>query len=163
MTTPVYFDLDGVLRNLNKSVYGYEPRGWNEKTIEGLDLLEVINQDLSILEYAPIMKYYKVVNDLFPVVKIATCQLPHWITRTNKWIKRRLPNAEVLMFNRGQEKFDYVINEKGGVLVEDSPFFEDYSNVILIDHPYNRHVDAPMRVKTAKQLENILYELGLVQ
>lgn len=51
-------------------------------------------------------------------------------------------------------------NEKekeGDLLVEDYPFFNDYSKIILIDYPYNRNVTGEVaRVKNPDELRALL-------
>ena len=45
----------------------------------------------------------------------------------------------------------------GGLLVEDYPFFNDYSKIILIDYPYNRNVTGEVaRVKNPDELRALL-------
>jgi len=140
MSVKIFFDLDGVLRDLSK-VMGFEPESWNAKHPEtGQSVMEILNGDLTLLRDAPPMPYLSRILEEFKEIKIATVQDLPWRPYTKEWIEKYIPRAEIIWFKDGEEKLEYCTGEHAGILVEDSPMLSDYVNVILIDHPYNRHI-----------------------
>lgn len=137
----VFFDLDGVLRDLAaKELYGYDPPKWDEKK-DGKSFVDLVNEDLTILERAKPTEFYPLVKNC--KMTILSCQLPEWRSRTDNWIKKHLPNATVIYFDHSADKMKFV-EERQAIIFEDHPNLGDYHRVVLIDHPYNRHVKQPM-------------------
>jgi hypothetical protein len=142
MSVKIFFDLDGVLRDLSKGM-GFEPQTWNEKHPEtGQTVMEILNGDLTILRDAPPMSYLSRILEMSELrkIKIATVQDLPWRPYTEEWIRKYIPNAEIIWFVNGEDKLEFCTGECKGILVEDSPNLSDYTNVILIDHPYNRNI-----------------------
>jgi len=156
----IYWDLDGVLRDLNKMVYGYDPPGWNYPHPEsGEDFLTIINRDFSILSNAPPTEYLSIALQQYKI-HIATCQYPGWWPHTLKWIDAHLPKAVVHRFGgwAGLQKTEFVRGR--GILIEDSPRLRDYRNVWLIDRPYNRECNAPIRITSPDHLREMIDTLN---
>lgn len=147
------FDLDGVIRNLCQACFGRHIDTWDQK-IDGKDLVDVINDDLGILMSAPPTEYFEVIKQVSNLF-ILSCQPAHWRRLTNTWIHMHFFHASVRVeyVNSIPEKLSIVASHNA-ILVEDYPKFSDYSKVILIDRPYNRHVTGFIdRVTTPAQLE----------
>ena len=67
-----------------------------------------------------------------------------------------IPDAILRFVCRPEEKLEIIGD---GLLMEDYPFFEDNSQIILIDRPYNIDVKNPYaRVKLQSELKAILDE-----
>lgn len=157
----IYFDLDGVLRDLcagisNHRGYPYDPQSWNEYCGRGLTLCEYIDLHKSILLDAPATEYLSTIVEMVQSPEILTCQPLPWIPYTRFWIERNIPGATVRWCCCPEEKLD-ILERENAVIVEDYPFFKDNSRIIMIDRPYNRHVEGCYaRVTTPKALLGII-------
>ena len=147
----IYWDLDGVLRNLQTMVFGCYPQHWDEK-ISGHKLCWHVNRNLSWLEEAPTTEYFPVALQYQPIV-IITSQPENWRAYTMRWIERRI-RAVVKFVNKPDEKLKELRN--GDYLIDDCPNFSSFERIILVDRPYNQHVKAKYRVKTPGELEVFL-------
>jgi len=154
----IYWDIDGVLRDLSKIVWGFDPDDWNYKSPERLSIFDIIRMNPMLLVEAPAGKYIDVARKQKELL-ILSAQLPHWRTLTEMWISTHLKDVPVYItfVDNSQEKLKYL--KDGDYLIDDCPLFPDYSKIILVDRKYNRNVNAPIRVKTPKELEEILNEL----
>lgn len=149
----IFFDLDGVIRNLTAGI-GYDPQSWNEPLPDGSNLYQFVNKNPNILLSAPPTEYWPLLCE--KEITIFTCQPDLWVQNTLIWISIYLKNATTVIFQKPEDKLK-VLNS--AFLVEDYPFFKDYSNIILIDRPYNRNVNCCRRVQTTQELENFLNEV----
>jgi hypothetical protein len=156
--TDIYFDLDEVLRNTNRMVFGHTNGRYNwEQKVEGMTYVEYINKHLEILVDAPPTPYLKVVRKYFPQPRIATFQPAKWMPYTQKWLDRHIPNAIVYNFDSFAAKWHSVVVELGGILVEDSPRLPSYKGVAIIDFYYNRRLQPthfPENNKPMKRIHN---------
>lgn len=135
----IYWDLDGVLRSLGTVVLGHETDDWNKK-VNGKTFFEIVEDDKTVLYRAPEMCYLPLVLSVCPEIHILSSQLSgDWHTFTDIWIKEHISkyiDTTVTYVSKPIEKMDFLKN--GDIIVEDYPFFDDYSKIVLIDHPYNR-------------------------
>ena len=157
MKKTIYFDLDGVLRNLGKSIFGKHPESWGEKK-DGKGFIEYVNDNPDYLIKAEPTKYLDVALEEFPrKILIMTVQLPKWIDYTEKWLDKYVGKDRYLvMYVPPDTKVD-IMDEVKGLLVEDHPNLSSYEKIILIDRPYNRNVKLPMfRVDTKERLRNVI-------
>lgn len=166
---PIVFDLDGVLRDLDHSVAErFHLTNINEEeyywtSTNGDRLEDLVNKDLNILldvypsEYAEIIKDYIIKNNS----EIWTAQFLHWQDLTYHWIMNYFsPYKPKIRFIRPREKYGYTYIEDC-YLVEDRPYYDSYSRIILIDKPYNRNVKDPLiRIHNPEELKKILELLG---
>lgn len=153
----IYWDLDGVLRDLSKSVHGGKiAKTWWQKDKNGHNLIEAINKDLSILESAKPTKYLNVAL-WQKSVDIISCQPMSWRPGTTRWVERHIPNAKIRYVLDPNEKFNII--DEDDYLIEDSPNLHDYHNIILIDRPYNENIISDIRVYNEAELLAILEEL----
>ncbi len=157
-------DLDGVLRDLNKALRNrfnipWFPDNWNFKYQEQ-GIFAWFKKDLTILETAPVTKYFSVIKEYFKdkKVEIWTCQSKEWESYTLRWIKKNFSKADIKILTT-EQKEKLLYKTKNCFLIEDSPFFKNYSKIILIDYLYNRHVNDSIRVKTKKDLKKVLDNL----
>jgi len=158
----LYWDLDGVLRDLTKLVFKHIPQDWYHKE-NNEDIFEKINKDLTVLKKSPATEFYKVAIK-FPFIKILTCQPEHWKPFTKQWIEKHFSSIvhSVKYLNHQEEKINIIKNENA-FLIDDFPFFSDYSRVILIDYPYNRNVRAKIRIRNSKQLDELLKHIDILE
>ena len=154
----IYFDLDGVLRDLISPLFHVKDvRFWNVENQFGQNFLDLVNRNLDVLLHAPCTEYVDVWKKFKGI--IITKQPLQWKFLTSVWISVNLGKADVLYVEDGESKLQYL--KDGDYLVEDYPYFEDYSKIILIDHLYNREVKHPFaRVKNARGLARILSRLS---
>jgi hypothetical protein len=153
----IYFDLDGVIRWLTHDLRnGQMPKTWSETLPNGEDMCEYIHKNLNALITAPPTKYYDIIRRL-PKINIITNQFQSWKPYTLTWIYKHFKPSqiEVNFVSTMEEKLSFLNN--GNFLVEDYPFFPDYSKIILIDWPYNRNVEKPyLRITTPEQLAEVI-------
>jgi hypothetical protein len=152
----VVFDLDGVLRDLNgticKKLDVKYPDKW-EYLYNGKTIYEIINSDLSILTECNPTKYLHVVLEEINDIEIWTNQPENWRDLTVQWIKKHIGKCKIY-FKTTSEK-EACVND-GMVLIEDSPKFNNYDNIILIDRPYNQEVFGAFRIFGPHHLRNVL-------
>jgi hypothetical protein len=159
MNRPVFFDLDGVLRSLTLSTFGYEPPEYHHINPSGEDLVSICDcfPEESLFK-APATEYLPAALDMFgKELFILTAQYPHWIPFTERWIEHNIGKCTVLNIRAGK-KIGF-IKKVNGVLVEDSPLFSNYENVILVDRPYNRIInpgDCMAVIHTPEDLRRVL-------
>ncbi len=148
----IYFDLDGVIRNLTSTVTPSIEFNFWSKPINGKSFTEYFDENLHFLLEAPPTEYYSVISNYSRNLTIITSQPENWQEYTSLWIKAYLPNATIIF---DSEKL-HLLSEND-LIVEDYPLYEDYSQVILIDKPYNQDVKNPLiRIKNPKQLQEFL-------
>src|SRR5574343_156371 len=151
-TKPYLFDLDGVIRHLIGSVHkDWMPKTWDEPLPNGYDFCRYIDRHLDFLATCPPTLYYDVIRRL-PHIEIVTHQPEKWKQNTIQWIEKHFETQRVTIHfvNSPMEKMQFLTN--GHKIVEDYPYFKDYSRVVLIDWPCNRNVVNPfMRNSDPKQ------------
>lgn len=154
MKKKIYFDLDGVLRSLAAVVFGFNPPAWDWEK-DNKDLVSIINEDLSLLVSAPKTKYLGVAEKMDDLT-ILTCQPDKWKPYTEEWIHNNLPGDVNLIYAKSfNEKLKYLKN--GEILIEDFPFFSDYSKIAIIDYPYNQNVvNCLMRIREPGELAGLV-------
>lgn len=157
----IYFDLDGVIRNLCIPVFGREALYWFEKTKCGKNLIEYICANPEVLYDAPIMEYEEVFHFLLKneaPVQIMTAQVAQWIPYTLHWLHKNLPYVDIekhlLFAERAEDKLDYL--KPLDILIDDHPKYESHPQVITVDHLYNRNIVASHRVCSKDELWKIL-------
>jgi hypothetical protein len=159
----IVFDLDGVLRDLNgylNTKFGVPiPEEWFWK-YQNKDIYDWVAQDnYSPLVYAPPTQYYWIVKHCFETPEFWTNQSPHWQAKTKLWLDLHFPNGyEVRYFDNG-EKRKALDEETDAWLIEDNPTFTSWDRILLIDHPYNRHIKDVIRIKGLEDLDQWIMRL----
>lgn len=151
------FDLDGVLRDLDAYLHNrldipaITDWFWKHK---GKDIFEWIEEDgFNALVYAPTTKYYLTIKKYIKNIELWTSQPEKWRPYTEAWIRNNFNDKYLLNYLTTEEKQMRLNEDKGTYLVEDCPNFTDYTRIILVDTLYNKHVEAPNRVYSVKDLE----------
>ena len=163
MNKKFVFDLDGVLRELYiplEKMYNYKITAW-DTLYKGKDVVELIDEKLSILLKAPSSKYLNIVKKCFDEIEIWTWQKKSWRKNTLKWINKNFKNKKVkVRFLTMEQKAQRLKENKNIYLVEDYPMYRNYNRIILIDKIYNKKSKAKIRVKKVRELEKILERGG---
>ena len=137
---PVYWDLDGVLRDLTTGISDhihepFEPLTWNENVRRGVSLCDYIDRNPVILATAPPTAFLPLAaSEDEPI--ILTVQPLHWIPWTRLWLREHLPNASVRWCQRPEENLG-ILARDGALIVEDYPYFPDNERIIMVDYLYN--------------------------
>lgn len=155
----IVFDLDGVFRDLCGYLHHKFsvpiPIYWFWEH-EGKDIYKWIEEDnYRALIYSPVTKYLMPVLKTGYPIELWSCQPDKWKPYTDLWIWNNIPSYTLLYLNT-KEKEKKLYREKDTYLVEDCPNFKDYSKILLIDTPYNQNVNALHRVKTPKDLTDVI-------
>lgn len=155
----IFFDLDGVIRDIHKAVFGDEYiSDWDSKPKNGKGLFETVKENMSVIETALPTKYYEVIS-LYEPISIISCQPDDWRPYTERWMNKYLPFSKIVYTHTAEEKLGMLGDFD--VLIEDYPNFSDYSKIILIDTTYNQNVKGErMRIKEPIQLDYFLYSVG---
>ena len=154
----LWFDLDGVLRDLQVAIWGHNAPCWDYAP-DGLGLVEIINQDRTLLLSAPPTKYYPAIAQLSEIV-ILTHQQEGWKNLAEFWVRRYLPDyTRIIFVRKPEDKFNYLTFDDD-ILVDDYPFFKSYEKVALVDYPYNQQCDCRIRIKTAGDMEALIEYKG---
>lgn len=154
----IHFDLDGVSRHLSKGLFNGEIDTWDKLMKTGQNFCDYIDEHLEILMTAPATRFCATIKKL-KEVHIISHQPDHWKPGTMYWLGQHFKNNRLIIdfVKSPQEKMAFLSN--GDLLVEDYPKFEDYSKIILIDWPYNRHVKDPYaRITEPEQLKKIIFQ-----
>ena len=156
----IYFDLDGVIRDISVVLFGGDPKEWGSKVKSGENVFDFINNNLNVLVEAPVTDFYRFRD--YKIECILSCQPVRWRFYTNQWIDKFCPGVDVVRYVRKPED-KLSILKNGDFLVEDYPFFSDYSKIILVRRPYNMCVVNPFaEVFTWRDLNSLVGNKGKV-
>lgn len=157
----IWFDVDGVLRELVLPVMGYYGSKCHNYFCSqkgGRDFIRIVDDEPLLLIEASPTKYYRVVREL-PEINILSCQPENWRNFTTKWLKKYFPSNKLAIeyvYNT-PDKLSYI--GEGDFLVEDYPFFQTYERIALVTYPYNKHIEKPYtRIRKVGDLEKFLKE-----
>jgi hypothetical protein len=150
----IFWDLDGVLRNICFRFSKHPPDQWDRTNEDGLTVIEYINMNLKDLVNAPTLEYYDLAMQCKPL-HVVSIQPELWRHFTSEWLDDWMPDAKIKYVLEPAHKLEYL---KVGtrVLIEDSPNLGDYTHTILVDRPYNKGVQVPRRVYNAEQLRKAI-------
>lgn len=162
----VFIDIDGVVRDIETPILGGHSQVWSGIIVEGLDFVEYITKrNIKMLSTAPKHDYYDVLQNWIKTANkykvglnnlhFLSCQPHAWRPHTSKWLKKHFPNISYTFTLSPVEKLDVVKKEKGW-LIDDYPDFSDYSNVIIVDKPYNGHIFNCARIHSELDFLSVL-------
>ncbi len=151
----IYFDLDGVLRNLCIACLGHEADEWYETNDDGDNVIEIVNKNKSVLFWARQTEYFDYVNDNLDNVTILTNQLESWKQDTEMWLFCNFDIPYKVIYTKcSDEKLTFLKDDD--ILFEDYPFMRSYKNVALIDRKYNRCTKVPLRVHNINEFKKVI-------
>ena len=151
-----FWDVDGVMKRLDYLVLGKDANTW-EETRNGKNVIELVNENPEIVLQAEATEYVDRINQLYrgKTLHIITSQRPTWRPYNEKWLYLHLKCAfDIQYTNNARDKLRLL--KPGEYLIDDSPLFPDFRQVILIDKKYNRHLMVPTRVHNPDALEACL-------
>ncbi len=149
----IYFDLDGVVRDLHGAM-NWDPTDW-DATINGINFFDYIESHPEVLLNAEPTEYFEVIKEYNPL--IISAQPNSWRPLTLQWLTKWIPNLNGIIFvHAPNDKFKFV--HPSDILIEDYPKFKSYTNVFLIDRPWNKDVKVINRIKTPSELDKILIQ-----
>ena len=150
----VYFDLDEVIRSLSVHAMGYVAPSWEIPYLkDGVDFLDVVENNLELLFTAPHTEIYDKIVRFLPYVNILSHQPMSWRPFTTAWIYRKFTFSQVTLNYVDEAKEKLTFLKKDDYLIDDFPFFEDYSQIVLVDKPYNKKVKPFLRVNSTDDLK----------
>jgi len=151
----IYFDLDGVLRDLCGTVLGFEPDDWDYRDKDGTAFVDIVGKNKEILTTAkptPYVDVYQWCRNHKYKVAILTAQIKDWIPYAAIWIVNNLGIPfDLICVDKREDKLAFL--QPTDILVEDYPFFKEKKDqIILVDRKYNRIADGIKRVKSPNEL-----------
>jgi hypothetical protein len=152
----IWFDIDGVIRDLCTPAFGYDPPSWDHAVMkDGIEsnIVGIIDRNLDILYNAPTFPYINVLKLAGGQRKVTliTHQQEHWKPCTNFWLWRNhIETIPIVFVSSMKDKLAHL--KPGDLLVEDYPYYEDYSQIVLIDRAYNKNVETENRVTCESEL-----------
>jgi hypothetical protein len=144
----IYFDIDGVVRDL-LTLMGANPQHWDFEH-NGETLIQFYDRYLYRLRVAPVTEYYDTITQFTDNPTFITRCKESWRLPTHDWLSAHFATFRCIFVNEPEEKLNWL--QEGDFLVEDYPGFSDYSQIILIDTPYNQNVYCERRVRTPAEL-----------
>lgn len=146
----IFWDLDGVLRNLTYRFHNEDIDNWDMTNGDGKTAVEHVEENMEVLIDAPECEYMYIAKQFFPI-HIVSAQPDHWRKYTSAWIDFHLPDARVKYLSDTHHKLRYL--ETGTrILIEDCPLYSTYRDIILVDRSYNRDIVVPRRVHNPDEL-----------
>jgi hypothetical protein len=150
----VFWDLDGVLRDICTLAFGNNPNSWHYRDKYGKSIVDIIEEDLCILTNSPPTEYFDYIVNNFSPLYIVTNQKKHWKPFTWQWLHEYMVDMPFeVTYHKPEDKLLFI---EDNILVEDYPFFKDYTNIILIDREYNKETKASVRVRNIKELDKAI-------
>lgn len=156
-----FFDLDGVLRDLEQSVFRGRIDRW-DTPVDGMEFFEYIEyKGLQLVDKATPTKFYKTVHDFYVknsqhALVILTHQPEHWKKYTERWVKEHFGDIRYSLcyVDKMMQKVRYLDE---AVLIDDYPGFAGNPNVIMVNKTYNQFDSAPhLRISKAYEMRHLL-------
>jgi hypothetical protein len=167
MKTKIVFDVDEVIRDLGILIHKrfkipkYLQGVWWD-SYKGLNFYDWMAKDLSILVDAPTTEYYKTIKSFNngSVIEFWSHQPKEWQANTIIWLGNHFGDNFKVRFLDREQKYEELKKQPNTLLVEDSPFFPSYKQIILLDKPYNTKCKSKIRIKTPKELKELLQRIN---
>lgn len=152
----VLLDIHGVVCDL-LSPMGANPVNWNFRH-NRLTLVGFYDQNLDLLATAPETEYCEPLRNWLQQIPIfiSSCK-KSWEPHVEKWLNKHFQTHIHCFVRNPENKLSHL--KEGDWLIEDYPGFTDYSQIILVDRPYNRGVKCDKRVTTPDELLRALDEV----
>ena len=148
----IFWDLDGVIRDISKATFGYHIPTWDHRDALGKNLVQKVNDNIHILVSAPPTEYKDMIENAYSIldepIHILTVQPRRWQAYTKLWILNLLRNVEakITMFQNVSDKYKYFAAIEDALLVEDHPCLPSYKRVVLVRRPWNSSVNHAHKV-----------------
>jgi len=128
----LYFDIDGVIRNLQKSLK-IDLENWNDFNEFHYDKIK--NDPKRHLENAPYYENMRKIINSYDQKYFITCSSERFKDYTENFLKRIFNNFLVIYVENPESKLSYLGSDD--YLVDDYPFYRD-KRVILVERKYNK-------------------------
>jgi hypothetical protein len=153
-----YWDIDGVLRELDQLTLGKTLPYWDYKQ-NGKSFVQLVDENIEICELAsPYQDYLDILNSCFTKVNILTHQPNNWKPYTEKWLNHYIKIPYNLYYVNNIKEKEKFLRWPNDYLIDDYPLFSNYENILLINREWNKNVEAPMRIHNGEMLkDNIDY------
>jgi hypothetical protein len=138
----IYFDLDGVMRDICKAA-NVKPETWDCK-IDGLNLVDFFNIHRHLLISAPPYEYCELayfIHKYIQPIKILTNQPEDWRATSIMWLNLNFHADRPELINT-TNKAKHL--KRGDILIEDNPTLDSYAKTVIVDRLYNRSL--PSRI-----------------
>ena len=153
-TRKVYFDVDGVLRDVI-GYFGVPDDDWDVQ-VNGKTIFQEIGDDFACLEKMPPTEFVPVIKKFTDSPHVISTQIqPEAQTATTKWLSKHFKGAQPTYVGEGgsQEK-NSLLNENDRIF-DDHPQFPESNKLIVLGHGYNEHKSG-FRVNTPDEIEAVL-------
>jgi hypothetical protein len=150
----VYFDVDGVLRDMT-SYFGLSDDLWDQKK-DGQSVYDLITSDFSSLEKMKPLPYLKTVKAFTRVPNIMTRQIePESQYFTGQWLLKYFDKFRVIYVEDKNTKINYLRDNDR--LFDDHPNFLRTNKLITVGHGYNKNrptfrVESPAEMEAALEV-----------
>jgi hypothetical protein len=153
-TRKVYFDVDGVLRDI-VGYFGTPDDDWGVK-VDGKTIYEKITEDFSCLEKMPAMDFLKTVKKFTDTPNIISTQIEDEAREyTKKWLLKYFKGANMIFVGEGSSKEKDVILKANDRIFDDHPKFPSSNKLIIVGHGYNAEKHG-LRVNDTHEMEAAL-------
>ena len=159
----IFFDIDGVLRNLDLELWGHHPKTWM-KDVNGVSVFDYVNSNKDVLVKAKPTEYVPVVQDFAKIshqpLMFLTHQPPEWIPYTEKWLRKHFNSFYIVKYvNCTEDKIPFLEELQrrrlDTILIDDHPILVGHDLTITLDRPYNQG-ETWGRIKTPEELNDFL-------
>ena len=153
-TRKVYFDVDGVLRDVI-GYFGVPDDDWDVK-VDDKTIFQEIGKDFACLEKMPPTDFVPVVQKFTKMPYISSTQIESEAKEaTTKWIKNYFKNAYLTYVGKGGSKEKEAVMNENDRIFDDHPQFPESNKLIILGHGYNEHKSG-FRVNTPDEMEAVL-------
>lgn len=164
MKKHIVWDLDGVLRDLFKAfrerfnlkdiVSAYNPTD----LFNGKSIYDWAREDYSFIYKSEPTEYLDTVKQCTngSKIEIWSHQPDDWIKYTKKWLNTYLKGKYIVRYLTPEEKYRRLKDNPNYLLVEDSPRFPEYRQIILVNREYNQEVKPFVRITNKEELKTLL-------
>ena len=150
----VYFDVDGVLRDIVKYL-GTTDNEWDVR-VNGKSIMDIITADFSCLKKMPDTQFVPVVRAFTQEPNICSSQIEPLAQKyTTEWLQERFRNPQITYVGKGSySEKEAVLNENDRIF-DDHPKFPENNKLIVVGHGYNAQKKG-FRVETPDEMEAVL-------
>lgn len=150
----VYFDVDGVLRNIT-GYFGVPDNDWDIQ-VDGKTIYDMILADFSCLEKMKSTEYVPVVQKFTKSPYIISTQIEQPAkVATAKWLADRFALPQATFVGEGSSAEKVKLLAEDDRIFDDHPKFPESNKLIIVGHGYNRNKPG-FRVNTVAEMEGAL-------
>lgn len=110
------------------------------------------------LIYSPPTEYYWLIKYCFEKPEFWTNQPDSWKPKTKLWLDLHFSNYEIKYLDTAGKR-EMLDNNPSIWLLEDNPLFTHWDRILLIDRPYNKHIQEAVRIKGLEDLDAWIWRM----